>query len=221
LTDIEQSGAIQVDHVLDAVAESLSGLVGYSSGADDEFQRIFESLFYWACRNEVQTKIGVELEHEVLQQFVIVLSDENTVAAHGMELQKLSISKVSGSVCITCTDRNGSNYSHGGFRLFIACTATRNIMLGARGIELLRQYQNVKALIEPNGRMIRFPRKEKPRAAVLRYLAATMEPDRHYTEHEVNDHLGHFYPDYALLRRSLIVSGLLRRTRDGSVYEVV
>lgn len=69
------------------------------------------------------------------------------------------------------------------------------------------------------GRIKAIPRKATRREQLLVHLAETLfAPDRDYTEPEVNDALRTVHEDCSALRRYLITSGLLTRTRDGSSY---
>ncbi|WP_412075878.1 DUF2087 domain-containing protein [Streptomyces xanthophaeus] len=69
------------------------------------------------------------------------------------------------------------------------------------------------------GRLKVIPRKAARREQLLVHLAGTLfAPDRDYTEPEVNDALRTVHEDCSALRRYLITSGLLTRTRDGSSY---
>lgn len=65
-----------------------------------------------------------------------------------------------------------------------------------------------------------FPLKEKKRVAILRHILQNFEPNKTYTEKEVNAILKRFYTDYVLLRRLLIDYGFMDRTFDGSAYWV-
>jgi hypothetical protein len=69
------------------------------------------------------------------------------------------------------------------------------------------------------GRLIAVPRKAARREQLLAHLAQTLfAADRSYTEPEVNDALRTVHEDCSALRRYLITSGHLTRTRDGSSY---
>ncbi|MGW6407845.1 DUF2087 domain-containing protein [Streptomyces vinaceus] len=69
------------------------------------------------------------------------------------------------------------------------------------------------------GRLIAVPRRAARREQLLAHLAETLfEEGRAYTEPEVNDALRTVHDDCSALRRYLITSGLLTRTRDGSSY---
>lgn len=69
-----------------------------------------------------------------------------------------------------------------------------------------------------NGRLPQLPTRQKRWLVVLRWLATRFEPDRRYTEKEVNAILTEAHPDYAMLRRSLIEYGFMRRERGGGDY---
>lgn len=69
-----------------------------------------------------------------------------------------------------------------------------------------------------NGRLIKFPPKEKQRLIVLREITKRFESDAIYTEKEINQLLNEIYDDYVMLRRYLIEYGFLDRKSDGSQY---
>lgn len=71
-----------------------------------------------------------------------------------------------------------------------------------------------------SGPLDSYPLKEKKRVAILSHLLKNFDPDKTYTEKEVNAILKQFYEDYALLRRHLIEYGFMDRTPDGSSYWV-
>ncbi|MFI6147022.1 DUF2087 domain-containing protein [Streptomyces sp. NPDC051109] len=69
------------------------------------------------------------------------------------------------------------------------------------------------------GRLITIPRKAARREQLLAHLTETLfAQGRTYTEPEVNDALRTVHEDCSALRRYLITSGLLTRTRDGASY---
>lgn len=67
-----------------------------------------------------------------------------------------------------------------------------------------------------NGRLKQIPSQEKKRLVILRYLANLFEPDRRYTEREVNAIIQDVHPDCASLRRYLVDHRLM--ARDHGVY---
>nr|WP_216369328.1 DUF2087 domain-containing protein [Brevibacillus sp. MCWH] len=69
-----------------------------------------------------------------------------------------------------------------------------------------------------DGSLKTFPSKEKHRLVVLREIAKRFQPERIYTEKEVNQILQAVYDDYVTVRRYLIDYGFLDRKDDGSQY---
>jgi DNA-binding transcriptional ArsR family regulator len=69
-----------------------------------------------------------------------------------------------------------------------------------------------------NGRLKQLPSKQKKLLVVLRWLVTMFEPDRKYTESEVNEIITQVHGDYAGLRRDLIEFGFMRRERGGGKY---
>ena len=61
------------------------------------------------------------------------------------------------------------------------------------------------------GRLIQIPAQRKKQQIILRRLAEEFEPDRDYSEREVNQILVEFHDDVAALRRGLIDHGLMER----------
>ncbi|MER7761774.1 DUF2087 domain-containing protein [Streptomyces sp. NPDC097619] len=72
------------------------------------------------------------------------------------------------------------------------------------------------------GRLKAIPRRPARREQLLAHLAGTLfEPDRSYSEPEVNEALRTVHEDCSALRRYLVIGGHLERTRDGSAYRRV
>ncbi len=68
-------------------------------------------------------------------------------------------------------------------------------------------------------KLIRIPAKQKKALVILRWLATLFEPERFYSEAEVNALLKTVYAeDYVSLRRDLVDLGYLRRERGGGKY---
>lgn len=64
------------------------------------------------------------------------------------------------------------------------------------------------------GRLIGIPAQRKKRQIILEKLAEEFEPDRTYTERQVNQILVDWHDDVATLRRDLIGHGLMQRDND-------
>ncbi len=65
-----------------------------------------------------------------------------------------------------------------------------------------------------NGRLLAMPAAHGKRLVVLNHLAGLFEPGRRYPEPEVNEMLGRYHPDYAMLRRFLVDEGFLDRADE-------
>jgi hypothetical protein len=65
-----------------------------------------------------------------------------------------------------------------------------------------------------NGRLLAMPAARGKRLVVLDHLAGLFEPGRRYPEPEVNELLGRYHPDYAMLRRYLVDDGFLARADE-------
>ena len=77
----------------------------------------------------------------------------------------------------------------------------------SQGDEVLRRFVH-------NGRLLAMPAAHGKRQVVLDHLAGLFEPGRRYPEPEVNELLGRYHPDYALLRRYLVDDGFLDRADE-------
>jgi hypothetical protein len=77
------------------------------------------------------------------------------------------------------------------------------------GNEVLRRFIQ-------QGRLLAIPAAHRKRLVVLDHLAALFEPGRRYPEPEVNELLGRYHPDYAMLRRYLVDDGFLDRADEPS-----
>ena len=82
--------------------------------------------------------------------------------------------------------------------------------------------KHLDSFLDAEGRLTRFPAKQKMQLEALCYLAEKLEPGRVYTEPEINDILNewHTFRDPATLRRGLYNAYLLNRSDDGRQYTV-
>ena len=78
----------------------------------------------------------------------------------------------------------------------------------------------IKNFLDDSGRLMRYPAKRKRQIYALFYLASKFEPDKRYTEKEVNEILNkwHTFKDWAMLRRDLYDCRFLNRKADCSEY---
>jgi predicted transcriptional regulator len=70
----------------------------------------------------------------------------------------------------------------------------------------------------PDGRLKQIPTKRKKFEAILRYVVRAFEPGELYTEKEVNEILGQYNEDTAILRRGLVDYQMMDREPDGTAY---
>jgi hypothetical protein len=72
----------------------------------------------------------------------------------------------------------------------------------------------------PDGPLVRMPKKEKRKIAVLIQILKRFDPERRYTQNEVNEILATASDDHTTLCRYLVDYGFMGRERDGSEYWV-
>lgn len=76
----------------------------------------------------------------------------------------------------------------------------------------------IATYFDETGALKECPAREKKKIVVLEVIAQNFQPDRSYSEKEVNRILSRIYADHAYIRRLLIEYGFLERTRSGSEY---
>jgi predicted transcriptional regulator len=76
----------------------------------------------------------------------------------------------------------------------------------------------LNTFMSPDGRLLQFPAQQKKEEAILRYIVRVFEPDRRYSERQVNARLSEFHEDTARLRRNLVVFGFMEREGGGGDY---
>jgi hypothetical protein len=69
----------------------------------------------------------------------------------------------------------------------------------------------LRNFVDADGRIRELPARAARRELVLEYVADRIDPDREYSEREVNELLVAIYDDYVTLRRYLVDAGLLER----------
>jgi DNA-binding transcriptional ArsR family regulator len=93
-------------------------------------------------------------------------------------------------------------------------TATRLEQVRANASPVLHDF------LDEHGRITRWSSKLKDQEAMMAYVLEKFEPERSYSEMEVNEMIQRWYldADFVLLRRSMVDAGLLHRTKDGFRY---
>jgi hypothetical protein len=82
--------------------------------------------------------------------------------------------------------------------------------------------RDLRPFIDETGRLGQWPARQKVQRMAVAWIARRFEAGRDYREREVNEVImdGHTFADWALLRRSLIDWGYMRRESDGSRYRL-
>ena len=80
--------------------------------------------------------------------------------------------------------------------------------------------KGLENFIDNSGKIKTWPAKRELKLEILKYLADKFEYNHFYSEKEVNSIIEcwHSFGDYFLLRRGLVDSKLLSRTKNGSRY---
>jgi hypothetical protein len=74
----------------------------------------------------------------------------------------------------------------------------------------------LRNFVDADGRIRELPARAAKRELLLEYVAGRIDPDREYSEPEVNELLLAMYDDHVTLRRYLVDAGLLKR--EAGVY---
>jgi hypothetical protein len=78
--------------------------------------------------------------------------------------------------------------------------------------------QVIKNYSLPDGRLREIPTQSRKFQAVIRHVAVDIAPGKRYSEKEINELLKRYNEDYAILRRGLVDSGILKREASGASY---
>ncbi len=70
------------------------------------------------------------------------------------------------------------------------------------------------------GRLLQIPTQQKKLHVILEEIVKAFEPDKSYTEREVNIIIADFHDDFATLRRELINFHYMTRSKDGMSYRL-
>lgn len=71
--------------------------------------------------------------------------------------------------------------------------------------------EKILATFVQDGRLVRMPVRHGKKLVILRWLVERFEPGVSYPERQVNEILQQVDPDYAMLRRYLVDTGLMQR----------
>ena len=79
--------------------------------------------------------------------------------------------------------------------------------------ERIKKYRDkILKIFIRDGKLIRIPSQKKKQLIILEELAGRFDPDKTYTEKEINEIVEDFFYDYVTLRRMLIDEGMMTRT---------
>ena len=76
-----------------------------------------------------------------------------------------------------------------------------------------------KGYLDKDGRITRLPAKHSKKLELCLALLERVEPEREYTEKEINNLFYEFVDDFALIRRTLVDLGHLQRDKYGRKYK--
>jgi len=79
-------------------------------------------------------------------------------------------------------------------------------------------HEPLKGLLAQDGTLSKWPKKKHKQMLVLSLVSKQFTVGQKYSEAEVNEIVAAAYTDYALVRRELVVAGLIKRTSDGALY---
>jgi len=84
----------------------------------------------------------------------------------------------------------------------------------------IQPINKLRHFLDRQDRLTVYPVKFKNKKLALFYLASKFEPDKRYTEKEINEIIKawHTFDDWCLLRRDLFENGFLGREPNGSYY---
>lgn len=77
-----------------------------------------------------------------------------------------------------------------------------------------------RTFVDADGRISRMPVKLSKKVELSNWMLTLLEPERVYSETELNEVFETYVDDFALMRRMLVEAGSLERDRYGYEYRV-
>lgn len=114
----------------------------------------------------------------------------------------------------------GENYTTARTALVAANQSGQSSTDSSIDPQILRFRAKTLKTFMPDGHIVAIPTKRRALVLVLIEVFAALGPDQVYDEKRLNDILGDFHPDFALLRRELIDYRLLERNAHTGEYWV-
>lgn len=189
--------------------------------------RIHGGMFNWLLTLDKKLSGLTELQKGLLQAFRQSLSDAeaakelgigstSTVRNHRFTLrEKVKQAKLFLAVMELAEEKPGASSPFVSIPRTAVMVDERFAITEQENAEILGAYFKQGPDV-----FVKFPKRQKRKAAILRHLIQRFETGRKYSEKEINAVLEAAYPDYVTLRRYLIDYGLLDREDDGSRYWV-
>lgn len=76
----------------------------------------------------------------------------------------------------------------------------------------------IKNFFDANGKLKAMPSQKKKKLVIFEYLISKLNPERQYTEKEINTFIKQFHEDFCTIRREFIIHGFM--DRNESMYRV-
>ena len=95
-------------------------------------------------------------------------------------------------------------------------------LFARRLLTAMEARNQLRGLMDAKGKLTGFPAKRKKKLYALLYLAEKLEPERNYSEREINEtlRLWHTFDDPATLRRELYDNFFVDRDPEGRIYRL-
>lgn len=177
-------------------------------------------LFNLACSASLRSTHGIDVPAEKLKEFMVVASSSEQLVSREHILRGMEVAYGSNDCYIVLRTADESEFRSDQYSIWIACTALGKIRIGDHNIATLVKYLTVQNHVDGNGRILKWPRKADAKLKLLNYILSAIDFPIECEESQINTLLSYHTDDVALVRRELIVSGLLSRTTDGSRYWV-
>lgn len=153
--------------------------------------------------------------HTVEQLAAMLGLGESTISHH--------LSKLSEAGLVSATAQSYYNFYHLNAQVIekmaqrllsgdMLPTVSANVDAGAYDRKVVSNY------LLPNGRLKTIPSQRKKLIMVLRHLVQDFQPNRRYSEKEVNEILGRYHEDTARLRREMVGYQIMAREGGGGDY---
>ena len=84
-------------------------------------------------------------------------------------------------------------------------------------MDFLGNESQVEQFFKDDGSLKQIPAKQSKKIAVLKIIASSLEPNRRYSEKELNQLIARFNDDTAAIRRHMIEFKILERNKE-SIY---